>query len=217
MSAKPAEAAKPADAAKKDGAAEAAPAAGGGGIKAWLPLILCVVLMPALAYATTMFLVVPKLQQAVANGSHGTDGESGDAAHGTEDSGGKEHGGKEAGKDAAAPDAHGGKGSAKGSGKAKTSVPVEKILVNLAGSMGTRYLLTRFSLVSEKSDFKDLVEKNLDQLKDLAMGIMGAKSITDLEKPGSKNLIRAEIISAYNSVLGTGTVQELYFTEFTIQ
>lgn len=218
MSAKGTEAAKPAEGAKKEGEASAQAAgegAGGGGIKAFLPLILCVVLMPALAYATTMFLVVPKLQNAISQGSKGAadeHGEHGDAPAAEAGS----HGAKEA-HGAAPKDAHGAKGPSKSSGKAKVSVPLDKVLVNVAGSMGTRYLLAKFTLVSEKGDFKETVDKNTDQLKDLSMSIMGSKTITDLEKPGARNVIRSEILSAFNTVLGSGTVQELFFTEFAIQ
>lgn len=204
MSAKP-EAAKPAEAAP--GGAEEAPK--GGGIKAWLPLIISVLLMPALAYATTMFLVVPKIQKSI---SAGGGGKSGDAAHA-----------EEGAHDAAAADAHGGGGGGKepaagaAAGKNRNGIPIDKVIVNIAGTMGTRYLMSRFTLVSDKADFKGIIEKNTDQIRDMAMSIMGAKTITDLEKPGARNVIRSEMISAFNSVLGSGVVQEIFFTEFAIQ
>src|ERR1700722_1024664 len=47
------------------------PASGGGKLKPWLPLIVAVVTMPALAYATTHFLLLPKLQHAMASGKPG--------------------------------------------------------------------------------------------------------------------------------------------------
>ena len=46
-------------------AAETAPAAPGGGLKGWLPLILAVVLMPALAFGMTKFVIVPELQKSL--------------------------------------------------------------------------------------------------------------------------------------------------------
>ena len=50
-----------------DAKAAATPEApsGPGGFKAWLPLILTLVLMPGVAYAMTMFVLLPKLQHAV--------------------------------------------------------------------------------------------------------------------------------------------------------
>ena len=45
--------------------AETPPAASTGGFKGWLPLILAMVLMPALAWVTTSFVIVPKVLGAV--------------------------------------------------------------------------------------------------------------------------------------------------------
>lgn len=226
-------------------AAHAAPAAGGGGgIKALLPLILTVVLMPVLAFVMTQFVIVPKLQkatvQARAGGEHGEGGEEG---HGdAEEAGGhgakkeeghgakkEEHGGK---KEEKKEEGHGGKkeekkeeghgekkeeGHGKSSGGGKPSAQFGKVLVNVAGSLGARYLLTNFTLVGAKSDIKDKVEANKDQLMDVAIGILRAKNLQDLEKPGASNLIRTELMGAFNAVLGNGTVKEIYFTEFAIQ
>ena len=48
-----------------EGEATAAAVKSGGGIKAMLPLIITVVLMPALAWAMTSFVLVPKLQKSL--------------------------------------------------------------------------------------------------------------------------------------------------------
>ena len=84
------EEAKPAgEGAKADAhGAPAAASGGGGGIKAFLPLIIMVVLMPALSVVTTKFLVLPKVMHA--RETTEPDGE------GSEEKGGKES--KEGGK-----------------------------------------------------------------------------------------------------------------------
>ncbi|MGH7973851.1 MAG: flagellar basal body-associated FliL family protein [Limisphaerales bacterium] len=41
--------------------------------------------------------------------------------------------------------------------------------------------------------------------------------MADLEKPGARNLIRSELISGFNNILGGPLVQEIYLTEFAIQ
>jgi len=196
--------------------AEPAPAAaGGGGAKAWLPLIVTIVLMPALAFVTTKFIVLPKVVQArggAEESDHGAeDGESGHESS-KEDSG---HG-KEANDHAKSKDGKEGK-EAKSSGKKKQNFPITKVIVNVAGSMGSRYLMTSFTLVGTHNDFKTLIEENKDQLLDLANTAMASKTITDLEKPGARNQLRAELLTIFNNALGSGVVQEIYFTEFAIQ
>lgn len=221
--------------AKAPAPAPAAPSGGGGGIKALLPLILTVVMMPVLAYVMTAFVLVPKLQQATVNaraeGEHG-DAEGGDAGHGEEGGGDKKaeshgapkeegHGKKE---EAKKEEGHGKKEEGKkeghgkgGGGSGKPTVQFGKVLVNVAGSLGARYLLTNFTLVGSNHELKDKIEANKDQLMDMAISALRTKTIQDLEKPGAANLIRTELISVFNSVLGNGAVKEIYFTEFAIQ
>src|SRR5580704_2214248 len=54
-----------------DSAAAKAAAPASGGIKAWLPLIVAVVTMPALAYATTKFVLLPKLEHSISQPKSG--------------------------------------------------------------------------------------------------------------------------------------------------
>ena len=190
-----------------EGAADAvaaAPAAGGG-IKAWLPLILTLVLMPVVAYALTTFVLLPKLQKAM-GGASAENADHGETAEPAPSGG---HGG------------HGGSTKANarepGSAKGKTKVPLSKIVVNVSGSLGTRLLLTSLTLAGNGGDFKTKVEDNNDQLRDIASSVLSSKTIADLEKPESRNLIRAELISQFNTALGNGFIQEIYITEFAIQ
>jgi len=176
-----------------DEKAAAAPAKASG-LKAYLPLIIAVVTMPGLAFVTTHFVLLPKLEKAVA------------------------------GKVAAAPAAAGapageGKGgpSAPGAEKVKVTVSLSKLLVNVAGTMGTRYLMTSVTLVGNTPDFKDKIDQNKDQLMDLATGTLSSKTISDLEKPGARNVIRAELMAVINGALGGPVVQEIYITEMAIQ
>ncbi len=99
----------------------------------------------------------------------------------------------------------------------KQNVTLNKLLVNVAGTMGSRYLLTSITLLGHGSDFPNRVTQNEPQLRDMASGLLSTKTIADLEKPGARNLIRGELLAGFNSILGTGAVQEIYFTEFAIQ
>jgi flagellar protein FliL len=178
--------------------AKAGAPAGGGGFKAWLPLIVAVVAMPALAFATTKFILLPKLE-------HSTSQPKVEAAT------------------AAAPGAtteaapSGKEGEKPSSGKAKSTVALTKLLVNVSGTMGTRYLMTSVTLVGSTPDFKAKIEDNKDQLMDLANGTLSSKTISDLEKPGARNVIRSELMTVFNSALGGPVVQEIYITELAIQ
>lgn len=158
----------------------------GGGFKAWLPLLVTFVTMPALAYAVTTFVLLPKLQSGLGVTP---------AAH----SSAKET------KPAKDPEAK------------KETAAMGKLLVNVAGSMGSRYLMTSLTVVGTGADFRAKIERNDPQLRDAAGTVLSAKSLADLERPGARNVIRSELISAFNNILGGPVVQELFLTEFAVQ
>jgi flagellar FliL protein len=161
-----------------------APAASGG-FKAWLPVLANLILMPALAYATVNFLILPKMRVSTASASEpAAKGEGG----------------------------HGASGS-----KQKILAPLSKILVNVAGTMGTRYLMASLTLVGTSPELKDLIEKNDAELRDAASSALSVKTISDLEKPGARNLIRTELLSVFNNILGQNVLTDIYLTEFAIQ
>lgn len=166
-----------------------APASSSGGFKAWLPLIVMVLLMPALAYAMTTFVLVPRLQKGL---------------------------GISAGSSAPATEAAA-KPKKDVSSSKKESVPINKLLVNVAGTMGARYLLVSLSVVGSGSDFKAQMDAHDAQLRDMAQSALATKTLADLEKPGARNMIRNELVSGFNNILGDGTVEEIYFPEFAIQ
>lgn len=178
----------------RQAATEAAPgaasAAASGGIKAWLPLIITVALMPALAFATVKFILVPQVKKSLAQ-------DTGAAPAGD-----------------AAPDS---KDGAPAEGKTKVKIPMQKILVNVAGTMGTRYLMTSITLVGTSEALRAKVDENQAELMDLATGTLSTKTISDLEKPGARNVIRAELMTTFNNALGGPYITEIYITEMAIQ
>lgn len=195
------------DAARSSANAETGEATAGtaqtssGGLKAWLPLIVTILAMPALAFATTQYIILPKIHSALgAPANTGVPGGEDPGAHGG--------GGGEA-SHAPASGGHGGKG--------KATASLNKMIVNVAGTLGTRYLVASVTLVGSGADFKNRIDDHRDQLLDVATGTLSNKTIADLEKPGARNEVRAELMSVFNNVLGANAVREIYITELAIQ
>jgi flagellar FliL protein len=167
----------------------AAPAMPASSFKVWLPLIITVVIMPVLAFATTRFVLVPQMRKALFRPLEA----------------------------AAEPAGTNAAGAAGLEGTVKQTVQLQKILVNVSGTMGTRYLMTSVTLVSMDPNLKDKIEQNKDQLLDLATGTLSTKTISDLEKPGARNVIRAELLEVFNNALGGPVIKEIYITELAVQ
>jgi flagellar protein FliL len=166
-----------------EGSAAPVAANAGGGFKAWLPLIITILLMPALAFGVAQFVILPQLQKGL----------------GIKSSAGGEVAKKES------------------AGAKAQSVVMNKLLVNVADTMGARYLLVSLSVVGNTADFKDKMLEHDAQLRDMACGALATKTLADLEKPGERNSIRTELITGFNNILGDSMVQEIYLTEFAIQ
>jgi flagellar protein FliL len=167
----------------------AIPAQTGRQLKAWLPLAANILIMPLLAYGLISFVIQ--------RGGDSSESLAGNAAGASSESPVR---------------------SKPGAVRQSITAPLgAKILVNLAGTMGTRYLLASITLVGDSPDLKTAVERNDAALRDAAASSLSSKTIADLEKPGARNLIRTELISVFNNILGQGTVTELYLTEFAVQ
>jgi len=184
---------------KEQAPAAATPPPPAGGLKSWLPLLVTALVMPALAYATTTFLLLPRLRRAA-------DPPAVEAASEEAKSPAKGETSKTEG---------GGKHAA--GAKGKPNATLNKLIVNVAGTAGTRYLMTSMTLIGSTPEFKNSIESSRDQLVDLANATLSSKTIADLEKPEARNQLRTELLSAFNHALGDTVVQEIYFTELAIQ
>jgi flagellar protein FliL len=204
-----------APAADKAGAAPAADKSAGadkgGGLKAWLPAIVAVVLAPAASFAVAQFILLPKIQKQIALAAPPA------AAHGDPNGGGGEEpaategesgGGEQAG-------GHGGKEGPAAPGNYEFS----NVVVNLSGTMGTRYLKTSFIVtpIDKKGNLKAVFEEQKARLTDITLNVLSSLTLSDLEEPGAKNVLREKLVATYNQALGKRMVDQVYFSDFVVQ
>jgi flagellar protein FliL len=157
-----------------------------GGFKAWLPLIVTILLMPALAFGVAQYVILPQLEKGLGMKTESANAETG-------------------------------KSKKESSGAKQESVVMNKLLVNVSGTMGARYLLVSLSVAGTSVNFKEKMQERDAQLRDMACSALAVKTLADLEKPGARNLIRSELITGFNNILGDSMVQDIYLTEFAIQ
>ena len=195
---------KPADPAA---AAAAAPAKAP---SPFVPIIAVCVLMPAISFATTQYLLLPKIrgavleQKAIAHAEKPEGKGEAKKGHGEAAKGG--HG-----------KAEGGKGEGGGGAGGAFSYDFADIVVNLSGAMGTRYLKTSFTTLSDNPELKTLIDENKKQLLDVALTVLGSRTMADLEQPGSKNVVRNDLMANFNQALKSDLVSQIYFSEFVVQ
>jgi flagellar basal body-associated protein FliL len=231
---KPAEEHKPADAAAH------APKSGGG-IGALLPLILTPVLCAGAAFGVFQFVIKPGLTKslneavakAVAEQSGGDTHGKTDDGHGAKKDDG--HGAKKGDGHGKADDGHGTKKDDKKDDKKKAdkagppskeddpNEPVavsERTVANVANTGGQRYLVVKIALIRGEAkdlDFSKRVEKYRDRLDAAANSVLSSKTLEELEKPGIRTLVKAELQGEFNRVLGHASVKEILFPVWVLQ
>jgi flagellar FliL protein len=179
--------------------AEARPSA----IKSLMPVILVVVLAPVVSWAVAQFVILPqfekKLSKIVAAPPAAEAGAAAEPAAAATEGGGESHEGK------------------KGAAGAANSYEFANVIVNLSGTMGTRYLKTTFKVVGKDNTLRATFESNKDKLLDVTLNVLSSLSLADLEEVGAKNIIREKLINSYNQALGKKTADQVYFTDFVVQ
>jgi flagellar FliL protein len=175
-------------------AAPAAPASAAvskAGLGAWLPAIVVVLVAPAASWAVTEFALLPRLQQKLLQAPVGGAAVPAVAA------------------------------AAKAEGKSGPVAPptyeFANMVVNLAGTMGTRYLKTTFMITGSDPNLHAEFEENKAKLTDVTLNVLSSLTLADLEEPGSKNVLREKLVSAYNQALGRRVAEQVYFSDFVVQ
>lgn len=175
-----------------------------------IPVIAVIVLAPVASWAVAQFVIIPSLRKELAAAvpkdgadaaGHGEAAAEAPAAHGKEEK--KESGG------------HGKKGEA--GANPGNSYTFENIVVNLAGTMGTRYLKATFMVSGSDASLRAQFESNKPKLLDVSLNVLSALTLTDLEEPGSKNIIREKLAAAFNQALGKRVAEQIYFSDFVVQ
>ncbi|MFA5263311.1 MAG: flagellar basal body-associated FliL family protein [Opitutaceae bacterium] len=186
-----------------------APAASSGSkFSALIPVILVVVLAPVVSWAVAQFVIIPKMEQRLtaAVGKAGVTTAEAPAEEAAPAEESSAHGG--------------GHGAAPKKGEASSpsnSYEFSNVVVNLAGTMGTRYLKATFLVTGKDRNIRDTFNKEKAKMVDVTLNVLSSLSLADLEEAGAKNIIREKLVNAYNQALGKKIVEQIYFSDFVVQ
>jgi flagellar protein FliL len=167
-----------------------------GAAAAWIPAIAAILIAPVASFAIAQFVLVPRFQKKLVGTAVVAEAAPAAAAEAS----------------SPAPSGGEGKGAA-----GVNSYEFANVVVNLSGTMGTRYLKTSFIVTGPEKDMKGLFESNKPRLTDVTLNVLSALSLSELEEPGAKNLLRGKLVTAYNQTLGHHAVDQVYFSDFLIQ
>lgn len=160
---------------------------GKGSSNPWVPILIMLIILPALSYLMMEYLFIPRLKSAMT------------------DAGATQH------------TSEGGHGKEGGVIPSKQTVEFKNIVANLSGSLRTRYVKVTFEVMGSDPDFTPMLDEHRTKLVDTTLTVLSLLSVKDLEEPGVKNIVRNDLIGAFETALGRKMVEELYFSEFVVQ
>ena len=96
-------------------------------------------------------------------------------------------------------------------------VPLDSFVVNISDRERDRYLKLKTELELSMPELSDELDQRMPQIRDLIISLLGSKSFEEVRTIEGKNFLREEILLRINSLLVSGKVKRVFFTEFVVQ
>ncbi|BAI81172.1 flagellar FliL protein [Deferribacter desulfuricans SSM1] len=94
---------------------------------------------------------------------------------------------------------------------------LDTFIVNLADPGGTRYLKVTMQLELDSEKVQEEMEKRKPQIRDVILTVLSSKTYAEVSTAQGKLALKQELIRRINLILTTGSVKNIYFTEFVAQ
>ena len=94
---------------------------------------------------------------------------------------------------------------------------VKDVILNPAGTNGTRFLLTTVGFEVTTAEAKRELEAKDVQVRDALNTVLTAKSLSALSMPENRDSLRKEISYTVGKMLRSGNLTNVYFSKFIIQ
>jgi flagellar FliL protein len=94
---------------------------------------------------------------------------------------------------------------------------VNNVIVNPAGSLGTRFLMVSVGIASPNTKALDQLRKNEVMVRDLVIGVLEKQTMESLAMPGARDSVRAQIAAALAAVAGKNAKLQILLPQFVVQ
>jgi flagellar FliL protein len=117
----------------------------------------------------------------------------------------------------AAPKAEAHASSHEGGESGGSAWPIENLVLNPAGSNGTRFLMVSATFEMKDEAAKDAAKGKEAEVRDALLALLGKKPIDQLTDIGQRDAIKKEVLTAVSAIFPKGTVTRVFFPQFVIQ
>ncbi|UCC45642.1 MAG: flagellar basal body-associated FliL family protein [Candidatus Zixiibacteriota bacterium] len=114
-------------------------------------------------------------------------------------------------------DGHGKKSKAKGHGSEALIHEISNIVVNPAGTGGSRFLSASFGFELESAQLLQEFQQKEPVIRDALITILSSKTVAQLTDPKQKEIVRYQIRKRVSQIMNTESLAGVYYTDFVLQ
>lgn len=96
-------------------------------------------------------------------------------------------------------------------------VDINEFIVNIISDEANHYVKASLTIELTNEPVKEELNQRMPQIRDSILLLVGNKTYEELQDLQGKKQLKAELTSKINSILQTGKVKAIYFTDFVVQ
>ncbi|MFV0438994.1 MAG: flagellar basal body-associated protein FliL [Desulfopila sp.] len=96
-------------------------------------------------------------------------------------------------------------------------VDINEFVVNIISDDANHYVKASLTIELTNEQAKEELNQRMPQIRDSILLLVGNKTYEELLDLQGKKQLKAELTSKINSILQTGKVKAIYFTDFVVQ
>lgn len=118
----------------------------------------------------------------------------------------------------ATDDGHGGPAAdTAASADAPLVATLENLVLNPAGSGGSRYLLLTVTMECASNAGLAVLAARDAELRDVVLSTLSRKTVDELAEVSARDMIKSDLVAALNERFGKGTILRVYFPQYVVQ
>ena len=94
---------------------------------------------------------------------------------------------------------------------------VENLVLNPAGSGGTRFLMVTATFQIRDGGVETQMKEHDAEVRDRILSLLGRKTVEELSDIAQREAIKKEVLESVASLFDKGAIRKLFFAQFVIQ
>jgi len=94
---------------------------------------------------------------------------------------------------------------------------MDNLVLNPAGSGGTRFLLLSVALEVKDAGTQEMLKGHDAEMRDAILRLFGTKTVDQVAEASAREELRGEVMAELSKMLPAGSIRRVYFPQFVIQ